>query len=420
MVITAKRARRAASTTKNEEPVDARALDRRFLGRGGEADDVVIGRTEGAYVYDVEGRPFIDFVMGWCVGNLGWGREEIRERVRRFRGPEYVLPSMRYAPWGELARRLAALAPGKLHRSYRATGGTEAVEIALQLAMTATGRRKFVSIAGAYHGNSIAAKSIGSGAAELPGSLPGCLKLAPPLDGKKLARLERLLARRDVAALIMEPVIINLGALVPDDEFMHKVKGLCRRHGTLLIADEVATGFGRTGAMFASELFHLEPDVMCVAKALSSGHAPIGATLATEEVARKAERGGFSHYSTYGWHPLSVEAALATLDVLERDRHALLENVAARGGELEAGLRALDFGAPVHVQGRGLAIGLQFDDEDHTARLAERCRKEGVLVSAEDDVVLLFPPLNVDAATVEEALEQLARAVASQSGPSRP
>ena len=201
----------------------------------------------------------------------------------------------------------------------------DGLEIALQLAMTATGRRKFVSIAEAYHGNSIATKSVGSGGADLPGSLSGCLKLEPPLDEKKLVRLERILQRRDVAALIMEPVITNLGALVPDDEFMHKVQGLCRRHGTLLIADEVATGFGRTGRMFACEHEGVAPDLMCVAKGITGGYLPLAATLASEEIyegflGEHEEFRAFFHGHTYTGNPLACSAALGSLDVFEMER----------------------------------------------------------------------------------------------------
>src|SRR5688500_12743072 len=136
-------------------------LDARYIGRGDAPDELQIVSANGSRVEDAKGRSYIDFQMGWCVGNLGWNHPDIVTRLRQFDGPAYVAPSALYAPWVELGRLLAELTPGSLTRSYRATGGTEAVEIALQLAMKATGRHKLVSLEGAYHGASIAARSIG-------------------------------------------------------------------------------------------------------------------------------------------------------------------------------------------------------------------------------------------------------------------
>src|SRR5688500_9922310 len=162
---------------------------------------------------------------------------------------------------------LARIAPGKLSVSYRTTGGTEAVEGALQIAMAYTGRGKFLSIEDSYHGNSIAAMSIGSSENRetFKNLLPNCRKIPRPLDHNALAKVETQLKKRDVAAFIMEPIICNLAALVPSGEFIRGVRELCTRYGTLFIADEVATGFGRTGKLFACEHFDLEPDILCMA-----------------------------------------------------------------------------------------------------------------------------------------------------------
>src|SRR5436190_18805943 len=201
--------------------MDLRRADKKFLARESDAEDIQVVRTKGSFLFDVRGRKYIDFTAGWCVGNRGWGDEELRGRSRRPRAVDYVYPEYLYRPWVELAELLARIAPGKLEKSFRATGGTEAVDIALQVAMAATGRRKFVSIEDSYHGNSIGTVSIGSSAGRepFPNLLANCLKVEPPLDGRAAAKVERMLRRGDVAAFIMEPVSCNMGVLIPDPDF---------------------------------------------------------------------------------------------------------------------------------------------------------------------------------------------------------
>lgn len=384
--------------------------DQRYMGRNSPPHDVQLVGSRGSYVQGADGRRYVDFIAGWCVGNLGWGVREIRARLRRFDGPDYVYPSYLYEPWTELARQLADITPGRLQRSYRATGGTEAVEIALQLAMASTGRSKFVSIEDSYHGNSLGTMSVGASEyrEDLPNLLRGCLKVKRPLDANAVDRVERLLRKRDVAAFIMEPIICNLGALVPDAQFMRGLQRLCRRYGTLLILDEVATGFGRTGRLFASELFGLAPDILTLAKAITGGHAGMGATVATERVARAAE-GQVNVYSTYGWHPLSVEAALANLAYLHAHQTHLLKNVAERSEDFRSRLHQMDFGSPVDIRVTGLAIGLEFENEAYAGALADRCRKAGLLLGNDGDTLTLFPALTVSRRTVHEGLDILER-----------
>ena len=169
--------------------------------------------------------------------------------------------------------------------------GSEAVDLALQAAMIHTGRRALLSLEGSYHGNSLAGLSIGASdnRDRVKNLLPHCGKIAPPLDAKAQRRIEQRLKRRDVAAFVMEPISINLGVLIPEKDAIRRVHDLCRRYGTLFIADEVACGFGRTGRLFASEHFDLEPDMLCVAKAMSGGLAPIGAVIATTPIATSME-----------------------------------------------------------------------------------------------------------------------------------
>jgi acetylornithine/succinyldiaminopimelate/putrescine aminotransferase len=375
------------------------------------SDGLKIVRAEGNLVFDARERGYIDFIAGWCVGNLGWSQPEIEAAIRNFDGPPYVYPNHVYAPWAQLAKLLAELAPGKLTRTFRATGGSEAVDIALQAAMLHTGRRKIVSIDGSYHGNSFAGRSIGGAETResFPNLLRGCLTVKPPLDGKKLDRVKTLLRGRDVAAFIMEPVICNLGVLIPGRDFMRGVQQLCRRYGTLLIMDEVATGFGRTGKMFGYEHFQLSPDILCLAKAITGGYAPMGAVLTTAAVAKSMQEVGA--YSTYGWHPLSVAAALANVHYWKRHKGPLLRNVIAAGSFIEARLALMKFKQKPTVRAKGLAIGVDVGDEDYAAEIQERCRRKGLLFETDGPTLTFFPALTLDKATAGEAMKILARCV---------
>jgi len=381
--------------------------DRRLVGRGEDPWRIQVVSADGDRVVDARGRTFIDFQMGWCVGNLGWNNPEITERIRTFSGPSYVQPSELYAPWVELAGRLAEITPGALSRSYRAVGGTEAVDMALQLAQAYTKRRNFVSIEGAYHGNSIAARSVGDGGLEHP--LAGCKKLELPLDGRAVDRLETLLEDRDFAAFILEPVAMNLGVEIPDPEFMWGAARMCELYGTLLIADEVACGFGRTGKLFASEHYELTPDILCLGKAITAGHAPLAAMMTTAEIADAVS--DFDPYSTFGWHPLAVEAALATLDYFDRHGAHVLANVEERSNDFRRRLSAMAWTGDAEIRIKGLAIAVRLG-EHRAAAIANRCREDGLLVGAEDDYLTMFPALTIDEATAHAGLDILEAALA--------
>ena len=386
--------------------------DRKFFGGRPDREELQIVREEGSCVFDARGRRYLDFTSGWCVGNLGWGKDEIERAVKRFKGPTYVSPNWHYAPWIELAELLARIAPGKLTKSFRATGGSEAVELALQAAMLHTGRRKFLSFEDSYHGNTLGALSIG--ASETRGSLknllPGCGKVKPPLDARALVAIERRLRRREIAAFIMEPISINHGVIVPSIDDVEKLANVCRRAGTLLIFDEVACGFGRTGKIFASEHFRIGPDLLCLGKALTGGYGAMGALLATREVATSLEKDG-NFYSTFGWHPRSVAAALASVRFLVRHQRRLLAHVAELSGLFAQRLSAMKLDGLKALRVQGLAIGLEFEAEAAARHLLEKCRRAGLLLADNSETeLLLLPPLNLAPDTAERALRIIERA----------
>jgi 4-aminobutyrate aminotransferase-like enzyme len=387
--------------------MDARVRAQKAPANEAEMEDLVVTRAEGSLIFDANGRRYIDFTAGWCVGNLGWGRKDIIAAIRDFDGPTYVYPYYRYQPWTELVDRLTQLAGGRLTQCFRAAGGSEAVDIALQAAILHTGRSKFVAIDGSYHGNAIANRGVGDSdlRGRIPGLRPSSAKIKPPLDATRLGRVEALLSREDVAGFIMEPVICNLGVLIPDRSFMRGVQTLCRRYGTLLIIDEVATGFGRTGRMFGFELYGLKPDIVCLAKAVTAGYAPMGATLTIRAVAAAMQELGV--YSTYGWHPLSVAAALANLQIWAEQGDEILANVATIGAFMRERLLQMPFGPQTEVRVQGLAVGVDIGDVERAERIQTRCRENGLLITTEDTTLTLFPALTIDQATAEEGLRIL-------------
>ena len=372
--------------------------EREFLGRTGESIDLQIVSATGSRVIDAKGRSYIDLQMGWCVGNLGWNHPAIVERLRDFTGPSYVAPQMRYEPWVELARQLAEVAPGDLSRVFRAVSGTEAVEQALQIAQAVTGRTKHVGLANAYHGNSLGVRE-------------HVLKqLAPPFDDKALDRLETHLKRGDVAAFVLEPIVINLGVEVPTEDFMRGARELCDQYDTLLVFDEVATGFGRTGRMFATEYFDVVPDIMTLGKAITNGHAPLAATITTPVIADALD--DLSFYSTFGWHPLAVEAALANLEYWRDHHHELVDNIDRRSGEFLARLIVLPWQHTAEIRIKGLAIAIKLE-EDYVSKVVERCRERGLLVGDDDEHLVMYPALTLDDNDTRDALDILERAVSA-------
>jgi adenosylmethionine-8-amino-7-oxononanoate aminotransferase len=376
----------------------------RVLG-GHEAEDIEIVRTDGAYLVDRRGKRYLDFMSGWNVGNFGWAAPHLRAAIHDYRGPDYVSPNFVYAPWVELAQRLVRLASGALEVVYRATGGTEAVDIAMQLAMAATGRGRFIAIAGDYHGNSLGAVSIADEEARepYPNLLRGCRSLAPPLEAKAARKLDGMLKRRDVAAVVMEPIVTNLAVEIPTPEFMERLGKLCRRYGTLLVMDEVASGFGRTGKLFATEHYDVRPDLLCLGKSITGGHAPMGAVLATRRVADKTKK-NTSFYSTYGWHPLSTAVALANLRWLEKNQKALLRDVADQSDYFRDRLAAMGFD---ELRIMGLAIAVETRGKKVAERIEQACRDRGLLIAAEDEMLVMFPPLTLDRATAKRGLDVL-------------
>lgn len=386
--------------------------DQKFFGRGSQAMDLEVIKAKGSIVYGTGDKEYIDFLGGAGVGNLGWAHEEIEMAIRNSDRPSYVYPHFYYKPWTELAELINAVTPEHLTRSFRTTGGSEAVDAALQIATMYTRRKKFLSVEGSYHGNTYGALSVANSAngKKFPNLLPFCDKIETPLDEGSLQKIEKLLQSNEYAAFIMEPIICNLGVVIPSEDFMQRLDELCKEHGTLLIMDEAITGFYRTGKFFASEHYNIRPDIMCVAKGMAAGHAGIGAVVTTDKIAETVE-GQVGLYSSFGWHPLSVDAALATIHHLINNAEELLDNSSQVSSLFRQELSKIQFRNEPEIRIKGLAIGIDLQDEAYATKVKETCFENGLLMNTEGSTLLFLPALNIDREAVMKGLKIFERSV---------
>lgn len=354
---------------------------------------------EGARLFDEQGRSYIDLLAGIAVAVLGQGHPAVIEAVdAQIRSLIHVSNLYSTQPAQALAARLAELSGG--YRSFFCNSGAESIECALKLARRWGGKNKagaagIVCAQGAFHGRTFGAlAATGQPAKQAPFRPlpPGFTHIAYG-DVEALAHA----ITPDVTAVLLEPIQGEAGVVVPPEGYLAAVRALCDETSTLLILDEVQTGIGRTGAWFAFQHEGIRPDIFCLAKGLAGG-LPIGACLATPEVAAAFEPG--DHASTFGGNPVTTAAALAVLDVLEREN--LVERTATLGPRVAAMLSDAFGGA--EVRGRGLMLGVVLGVPLARAVTAAALER-GVLVNdAAPDVVRVTPPLVITEAELTEAV----------------
>jgi len=397
----------------------------------------VIERGRGAQVWDVDGNRFLDFAAGIAVCSTGHAHPKVVQAIKDA-ADDFLHISSDY--WHErmtrLAERINELSPmGEPTQVLVCQSGTEAVEGALKLARYVTGRPRFIGFLGGFHGRSMGSLSFTASkytqqAGFFP-TMPGVSHVPYPNSYRPLFAgadqgravldyIENILFASnvppsEVAAILIEPIQGEGGYLVPPDGFLEGLRALCDRHGILLIFDEVQTGIGRTGKMFASEHWGVHADIMTLAKGLGSG-LPIGLVVAKKTIMEKWKRG--AHGNTYGGNPLCCAAALATLDLVQSEYAA---NAADVGGYFLGRLRELakDFTCIGDVRGKGLMIGAELIDPASgkaapalCQRLLTRAYHNGlILLSCGVSTVRFIPPLMVSRADVDEALGLLRTAL---------
>ncbi len=385
--------------------------------------------ARGSYLYDAEGRAYLDLHTGEGFASLGHNHPDVRAVLQAALGEDLLDGvQIHYSVLaGMLAEALSARLPGGLEAIFFASTGAEAVDSAMKFARAATGRARFVSCESSFHGVTLGPLSLVGDEffKEGFGPLLGGCELVPFGD---LGRLEEQLRRGDVAAFVVEPIQGRTVALPPAG-YLRGAQELCRRYGTMLVLDEIQTGLGRTGRWFALEQWGLEPDFVLVGKALSGGYMPVAAMATTRDIYQRAvgtlER-SYVHQSTYGRNRLSMAAGLATMRIIERD--GLVEHAARVGSLLSDGLAELRARHEIlaEVRSSGLMIGIELGaPRGSVARLSwrlVRAAAEGLypqliviplhrdhrvitMAAGKNDVVKLLPPLTLSEAEAESFLE---------------
>ena len=426
------------------------------MARWFDDEPLAIARADGCWLYDTQGRRYLDGNASLWVNVHGHRRAEIDAAIRAQLDcvAHTTFLGLTNPPAVELAQRLTALAPGDLERVFYSESGASAVEVALKMAYAyhlfrGEGHRSlFVSMDGAYHGDTVGSVSVGridvfhdtyrpllfptSGFAQ-----PYCYRCPlgltyPSCDLACADTLDDVLARdgERVAAVIVEPLVQGAaGIITAPDGHLRRVEEITRRHGILLIADEVATGFGRTGTLFACEAEGVTPDLMALGKGLTGGYLPMSATLATPQIfdAFTASGSTFFHGHSYSGNPLAAAAALANLDLFATDGTLAKANELA--GALATQLPRLERLPHVgNVRRRGLMCGVELVVDRQTrsaypahdrvgARVCRLARDHGLIIRPLDDTIVIMPALAMQPSEVRFLVDVLERCIAQVTGP---
>ena len=404
-----------------------------------EEEPLLVERAEGSHLVATDGRRYLDGVSSlWCTvhGHRHPGIDRaVRDQLGRV--AHSTMLGLSHPPAAELAARLAGIAPAGLSRVFYSDSGSTAVEVALKMAFQYQQQRggqhvrrtSFVHLRDAYHGDTIGSVSVG-GIDLFHTAFRPLLFQTQAAEPGDVVHLARLLAEHEeeIAAVIVEPLVQGAaGMIVHPPGYLRAVRELCDHFGVLLICDEVATGFGRTGTMFACEQERVAPDLLCLAKGLTGGYLPLAATLATERIyegflGAAEEQRTFFHGHTYTGNPLACAAALASLEAFETERTILrLQPKIRLLGELLEEVAQMPEVA--EVRGRGFMVGIDLGEHDPALRMGHRvtleARRRGAIIRPLGDVVVLMPPLSISKGDlqrlVEITRESIAAAVASDA-----
>ena len=409
-----------------------------------EEELLIITRGEGAYLYDFQGRRYLDGVSSLWTNVHGHRRPELDRAVTEQleQVAHSTLLGIAHSQAIVLARRLAEITPQGLNKVFYSDSGSTAVEVALKMAFQywqlrgMSRKRRFLHLSNAYHGDTLGAVSVGGIPIfhdifqpllfeTLEAPAPYCYRCSEEKDCREqcLERLEEMVAahHQELAALILEPVMQGAAGMIPQPPgYLKRVREVTRHYNVLLIADEVATGFGRTGTMFACEQEGVSPDLLCLAKGITGGYLPLAATLATDEIYRTFwgefdEFKAFFHGHTYTGNPLAAAVAVASLEVFEKEE--VIKSLPPKIERLSRLLAEMQDQPHVgDIRQRGLMVGMELVKNRETRepfpvarrtghRVILEARKRGVILRPLGDVLVLMPPLCITA----EELETLAR-----------
>jgi 4-aminobutyrate aminotransferase len=386
---------------------------------------IVPVRGRGMAIEDIDGNLFLDFAAGIAVNSTGHGHPAVIGAIKEqasdlvhYSASDFYLPI-----YAETAAAIARIAPmqGKL-RTYLGNSGTEVVETAMKLARHFTGRPYIVGFLGGFHGRTYGSVSLTASKAKyharfnplLPGIYHAPFGKVEDLKWFEEVLFNHLVPANEVAAVIVEPIQGEGGYIVPEDGFLEGLRELCTKHGILLVADEIQSGVGRTGKMWAVQHWGVEPDILLVAKGIASG-MPLGAMVAPAKIMESWSIG--AHGSTYGGNPVACAAALATIELVE---NGLTENAAARGEQAMTALRAIQERHPSAIQdvrGKGLMIGVELTDPKLAEDVQNRCFERGLLVlECGVKTVRMCPPLIASESDIETGIRIFGEVVAELAG----
>jgi adenosylmethionine-8-amino-7-oxononanoate aminotransferase len=411
----------------------------------------VFTEGKGCYLTDVHGDTYLDALSGGAfVTNIGHGRVEVAEAMAKQAAKlAYVTPYCFTAePTIALAEKLKEITPGDLHRAFFTSGGTEAVETAIKIAKQyqwlkgEQKRSKVISRRGSYHGSSFFAMSISGASHDFNSKIfapmvPGCVQVPhhniyrhdPCMSEEAYAEfcinaVEETIRHEGpetVAAIIAEPIPAAASIYMPPDDYLRRLREIADKYGVVLIIDEVINGFGRTGKMFASEHWNVKPDIMTMAKGLTSGYAPMGAVMVSEKItapfdSAKGRESGLNHVVSFGGHAASAAAALKNIEIMETE--GMVENSAAMGQYLLDGLEELKkYPIVGDIRGKGLLTAVELVQDKKTramfppevqmmAKVTRRLRENGVLARTYQ-VVEFGPALCAGKSEIEKIVEAL-------------
>lgn len=400
---------------------------------------IVADHGKGSWLYDLNGDKYLDFTCGIAVNNIGHCHPRVVEAIQK-QAAQLIHTSVtaHHKNYIELCKRLAEIAPGDLDSTFLSNSGAEAVEGAIKMARYVTGRHGIINFRGSFHGRTLLATALTTSKAhyrERYGPFPAGIYTAPyPYTYRSVHRgnpeacaqeclnfiqliFDHQVPPDHVAAMLIEPVLGEGGYVVPPEGYLKRLRQIAAQHGILFIADEIQSGFGRTGKMFALEHFDVQPDVLLMAKGIAGG-MPLSAFTASKNLTQHWKPG--RHGTTFGGNPVSCAAALASLEVIEQE--GLIERAAKVGQMMLNRLSEFAKEKPHigEVRGLGLMIGIDFNDEggapgSKTAELVtRRCFENKLLVltcGTYGHVIRLLPPLNITDSEIEQGLEILEKSM---------
>ena len=362
---------------------------------------IEVDRAEGTFIYDTKGKQYFDLIAGISVSNLGHQHPQIIKEIKKQIDKHlHVMVFGEYSQriQNELAENLSSLLPENLNCLYVVNSGTEANEAALKLAKRATKRTKLVAFKGAYHGSTHGSLSVSANEDKKAAFRP----LLPDVFHLPFNNLEALdFIDKSVAGIIIEPIQGDAGIRIPSFEFMQKLRKICDENCILLIFDEIQSGMGRTGKLFAFEHFDIVPDILTIGKAFGGG-MPIGGFVTSQKLMSLFNNHpNLGHITTFGGHPVSCAGALGYLNVLKSEN--ILQNVELKGKLFE---KLLAHSSIVEIRRKGLFFAIEMKNKDIVRRVVEGCKDMGVLsfwfLSCPESF-RIAPPLNISKSEIRES-----------------